>query len=160
MGVSPEVALWATEAPRRGYSPHGTHGEEGMPQREIELILIRQLAGYLATPMFVVDPRGDLLYYNEPAETLLGRPFDEAGGMTFEEWSTLFQPMAADGTPMPPEALPLSRALRDHLPAHDRLSIVGVDGTKRQIEVTAMPLEGQGGRHLGAVAIIWSVDGT
>jgi PAS domain-containing protein len=130
-----------------------------MPQREIELILIRQLADYLATPIFVVDPRGDLLYYNEPAEALLGRPFDEAGGMTFEEWSTVFQPVRLDGTPMAPDGLPLARALRDHLPAHDRLAIVGLDGTTRQIEVTAMPLEGQGGRHLGAVAILWSVDG-
>ena len=130
-----------------------------MPQREIELILIRQLADYLATPIFVVDPRGDLLYYNEPAESLLGRPFDQAGTMTFDEWSTVFDPMRPDGTSVPPDGLPLARALRDHLPAHDVLGIIGLDGVTRQIEVTAMPLEGQGGRHLGAVAIFWSVDG-
>lgn len=130
-----------------------------MPQREIELILIRQLAGYLATPIFVVDPHGDLLYYNEPAEALLGRPFDQTGGMTFAEWSTAFRPMHPDGSPLAPDGFPLTRALRDHLPAHDRLGIVGLDGAARQIEVTALPLEGQGGRHLGAVAILWSVDG-
>jgi PAS domain-containing protein len=130
-----------------------------MPQREIELILIRQLAGYLATPIFLVDPRGDLLYYNEPAEALLGRPFDESRRQTFDEWSNLFDPMRADGTEVPPDGLPLARALRDHLPAHDSLGIVGLDGETRQIEVTAMPLEGQGGRHLGAVAIFWTRDG-
>jgi PAS domain-containing protein len=131
-----------------------------MPQREIELILIRQLADYLATPIFVVDPSGDLIFYNEPAEALLGRPFDETQGMTFDEWSVVFDPMRPDGTEVPPDGLPLARALRNHLPAHDALGIVGLDGETRWIEVTALPLEGQGGRHLGAIAIFWTVDGT
>lgn len=131
-----------------------------MAQREIELILIRQLADYLATPIFVVDPHADLIYYNGPAERLLGRPFDESSQMTFDEWSTVFDPRRADGTEVPPDGLPLARALRDHLPAHDSLGIVGLDGETRFIEVTAMPLEGQGGRHLGAVAIFWTPDGS
>lgn len=129
-----------------------------MAQREIELILIRQLADYLATPMFVVDPRGDLIYYNEPAEALLGRPFDQSSPMTFDEWSTVFEPTRPDGTKVPYDGLPVARALRDHLPAHDALGIVGLDGETRWIEVTAMPLEGQGGRHLGAVAIFWTAE--
>jgi PAS domain-containing protein len=131
-----------------------------MAQREIELILIRQLADYLATPIFVVDPHGDLIYYNEPAERLIGRPFDQSSQMTFDEWSTVFDPRRADGSEVPPDGLPLARALRDHLPAHDSLGIVGLDGATRFIEVTAMPLEGQGGRHLGAVAIFWTQDGS
>lgn len=131
-----------------------------MPQREIELILVRQLASYLATPILVVDAAGDLLYYNEPAELLLGRPFDETGGMSFAEWSTVFRPIRSDGSPFPPDDLPLTRALREHLPAHDRFAIVGLDGADRHIEATALPLEGQGGRHLGAVAIFWSVNGS
>jgi PAS domain-containing protein len=130
-----------------------------MAQREIELILIRRLADYLATPIFVVDPRGDLIFYNEPAEKLLGRRFEESAGMTFDEWSTVFDPRRADGTVVPPDGLPLARALREHLPAHDSLGIVGLDEKTHFIEVTAMPLEGQGGRHLGAVAIFWTVDG-
>jgi len=56
----------------------------------IELILMRQLAGSLAMPIFVVDPAGDLLFYNEPAEELLGRRFDEAGPMPAADWSTAF----------------------------------------------------------------------
>ena len=43
-----------------------------MAQHAIELILMRQLAGGLATPVFLVDPDGDLLFYNEPAEAILG----------------------------------------------------------------------------------------
>ena len=44
-----------------------------MAQREVELILVRQLASYLTTPFLVVDTKGTLLYFNEAAEPLLGR---------------------------------------------------------------------------------------
>ena len=56
----------------------------------IQIILTRQLAGYLSVPTFLVDPNGTLLFYNEPAEVLLGRRFDETGAMPAEEWSTIF----------------------------------------------------------------------
>ena len=35
---------------------------------DVEIILMRQFASYLALPIFVVDPKGDLIYFNEPAE--------------------------------------------------------------------------------------------
>ena len=61
-------------------------------QKEIELILARQLASYLAMPIFIVDPLGNLVYYNEPAEGILGHRFEETGEMPVEEWTTIFQP--------------------------------------------------------------------
>ena len=51
-----------------------------MSQKEIEVILTRQLATYLAMPIFVIDTQGTLLFYNESAEAILGRRFDETGG--------------------------------------------------------------------------------
>jgi len=129
-----------------------------MSQKEIEVILMRQLASYLAMPVFLVDEGGNLLFYNEPAEGLLGRRFDEAGEMPAEVWSTVFRTSNEDGSPIPPESLPLMVALREHTPAHRRMRITGLDGVPRRIEVTAFPIEGQGGRHLGAVAIFWGVE--
>ena len=41
-------------------------------QKPLEIILMRQLASYLAMPIFLVDPRGDMLFYNERAEAILG----------------------------------------------------------------------------------------
>ncbi len=38
----------------------------------IQMILMKQLAGYLSVPLFLVGPNGDLLFYNEPAEAILG----------------------------------------------------------------------------------------
>ena len=59
----------------------------GLP---IQIILTRQLAGYLSVPLFLVDPKGDLLFYNEPAEAILGRRFDETGAMPAAVWSSIF----------------------------------------------------------------------
>jgi PAS domain-containing protein len=126
-----------------------------MGQKAVELILMRQLASCLAVPVFLVDPEGTLLYYNEPAERLLGSRYDETGEMPASEWSTVFTPTAEDGSTLPPEELALAAALRKWHPAHRGLIIRGLDGVTRRIAVTAFPLEGQGGRRLGAVAIFW-----
>jgi PAS domain-containing protein len=128
-----------------------------MPQREIEIILARQLASYLATPIFIVDPQGTLAFYNEPAEAILGRRFDETGEMRAEEWSTLFRPVDENGEPLQPDALPLVIALKEQHPSHRSFSISGLDGVLRHIQVTAFPLIGQADRFLGAIAIFWEV---
>ena len=127
-----------------------------MPQREIEVILTRQLASYLALPIFIVDPDGTLVFYNEPAEAILGHRFEETGEMPASEWSSLYT-TDGPGDSVAPEELPLMIALREHRPAHGRLIIRGLDHVRRHIEVTAFPLIGQAGRGLGAVAIFWEV---
>lgn len=128
-------------------------------QKEIELILARQLASYLVMPIFIVDPPGNLIYYNEPAEVILGRRFEETGEMPVEVWSTLFKPMDEHGEPLAPESLPLVIALRDQRPAHREFWIEGLDGVRRKIHVTAFPLNGQAERNLGGLAIFWEVKG-
>jgi PAS domain-containing protein len=124
-------------------------------QKPLEIILMRQLASYLAMPIFLVDPRGDMLFYNERAEAILGTRYDETGEMPLEEWSTVFAPTDEDGLPLPARMLPLTIALNERRASHRVLWIRGLDGVSRRIGVTAFPLEGQSGRHLGAVAIFW-----
>jgi PAS domain-containing protein len=124
-------------------------------QKAVELILMRQLASSLAMPIFLVDPTGNLLFYNEPAEQLLGSRYDETGEMSAGEWSSLFAAIGEDGSPLPTEVLPLSIALHKHRAAHLAFWIRGLDGVSRKIGATAVPLEGQGGRQLGAVGIFW-----
>lgn len=126
-----------------------------MAQQEIEIILMRQLASYLAAPVFIVDPHGNLIYYNEPAEQILGHRFEETGEMPVDEWSTIFLPTDEDGVPLPPDELPLVVALRDRRPVHREFRIRGLDGMFRHIDVTAFPFIGQRGRFLGGVALFW-----
>ena len=128
-----------------------------MSQKEIEVILARQLVSYLALPVFIVDPQGTLLFYNEPAESVLGRRFEVTGEMRIDEWSTIFKPMDEDGRPIKPDSLPLVIALNERRPAHGRFWIRGLDGVLRHIEVTAVPIIGQAERYLGGIAIFWEV---
>jgi PAS domain-containing protein len=128
-----------------------------MSQQEIEVILARQLAEYLAMYIFIVDPEGNLLYYNESAEKVLGTRFDDTGPMPASEWSTVFKPVDQAGRPLKPEDLPLVIAMTELHPGHKSFWIEGLDKNLRQIEVTAFPLIGQAQRFLGAIAIFWEV---
>jgi len=128
-----------------------------MPQQPIELILTRQWASYLAVPVWVMGENGDLLYYNESAESVLGRRFDEAGEMPGEELASIFQTTAEDGSPLQSAELPINIALLKRRPAHLRLRLRGLDGFWRLVDAAAFPIKGQGGRQLGAMAIFWEV---
>ncbi|MGH7549477.1 MAG: PAS domain-containing protein [Gemmatimonadota bacterium] len=123
----------------------------------VEIILARQLAGYLAVPVFVVSPEGDLLFYNEPAERILGTRFEETGRMAMEEWATVFQPTDEQGIPLPPEDLPLVATLEKREPAMRSFFIRGLDGELRRIMTVSIPLLAQGKRFLGGMAMFWEV---
>jgi PAS domain-containing protein len=128
-------------------------------QQEIEAILCRHWASHLQTPVFLVDPEGNLLYYNEPAERILGQRFAETGSMSAAVWSTAFRATDDNDVPVRPEDLPLSVAIAERQPAHLRFWIVGLDNDRRYIETTALPLIGQADRFLGAVAFFWELNG-
>ena len=125
-----------------------------MAQKSIEVILMRQLASCLTTPVFIVDPEGSLIFFNEPAEEMLGRSFEETGEMPSAELAALFSGNA--GSPgLPPAELPITRALRERRPTCGAVSITGQDNQRRQVEVSAIPLVGLGDRQLGVVAFVY-----
>ena len=126
-----------------------------MAQKEIEIILTRQLASYLAMPIFIVDPQGNLIFYNEPAEAILGKRFEETGEMPIDEWVRVFAPSDGKGNAVELEHMPLAQVLAGSKPAHSNFWIRGLDGVARHIEVFAFPLVGQANRSLGAMAIFW-----
>lgn len=127
-------------------------------QRPIELILARQLASYLAVPVLLVDARGDTLFFNEPAELIFARRFDEIEALEFEERTAVLAPRGADDQPMAAHELPGMIAMRDRRPAHAALNIHGFDGVLRPVQATAVPLESAGGQVLGALVVLWSRD--
>jgi PAS domain-containing protein len=123
----------------------------------IQIILIRQLAGYLGVPLFLVDPNGDLLYYNEPAEVLIGLRFEETGAIPADTWTSMFQQSDEQGRAIPREELPLIRALATRRPAYTSFYIHGMNGVRRQIEVAAIPIVGLQGEFLGATSLFWEI---
>ena len=127
-----------------------------MPQRDVGLILMRQLASGLAVPMLLSDENGDLLFFNEPAEVLLGQRFDDVGELRLEERQAIFAFRDEHGTPLPADQAPLVVALRERRPLNRRVWMRGFDGAEREIEVTAFPLLGGGGHLIGAVAMFWA----
>jgi PAS domain-containing protein len=128
---------------------------DGNAQRDLVLILARDLTSRLATPAFVVDDEGTLAYFNEAAEPVLGRTYAEAGELRAGEWANEWDPTDAEGRPMPLEELPLGIAFREGRPAHRPLRITGGDGVVRDIEVTAFPLCAQDDLIFGAIAVFW-----
>jgi PAS domain-containing protein len=124
----------------------------------IQIILARQLAANLSVPFFLVDPKGCLLFYNEAAEIILGKRFDETGEMPADEWSSAFDPIDDQGQRVPPDDLPLMITVTTQRPAHDRFRIRGLNGLIRTIEVTAIPINDLKGDFLGAAALFWELE--
>jgi len=126
-----------------------------MPAYEIEIILNRQLADCLSIPVFITDTQGNLIFYNEPAEEILGKRYEETGEMPVEMWSTIFKPVDEAGKPLSPDDLPLVKTLKNCHPYHKEFLIESLKGKTEKISVTSYPIMGRAGNFLGAVAIFW-----
>ena len=129
-------------------------GSTSAKQRHIALILARDLAASVATAILLVDPDGDLVYFNEPAEEILGRPYAEAQ-MSRAELAKTFRPVDDEGDPIPLADLPLAHAFRSGTPTHGHLRIEAVDGRTHDLEVVALPLFASPGELVGGLALFW-----
>ena len=126
-----------------------------MAVKELEIILTRQLADSLSVPIFITDTDGLLLFYNEPAEKILGKKYEETGSMPISVWSKLFEPQQADGKRIPRIDLPLVKTLTYCQPAKSEFWIKNLKQQRFYISVTSFPLIGRSNRFVGAVAIFW-----
>jgi PAS domain S-box-containing protein len=127
----------------------------GMQQRNLVLILARDLADKLASAVFVVDDEGTLVYFNEAAAEILGKTFGEVGMMREEEWSQAIVAMEFDGRPIATDQLPLAVARRERRPTHRALKIKNMEGDELPIAVTALPLFARKDEFVGAAAVFW-----
>lgn len=116
--------------------------------------MARGFTSNLATPAFLVDEAGALVFFNEAAGELLGVSFEEAGTMGPAEWGGRFEPTDLDGEPLEMSELPLTIALEHARPAHRPMRIRSAHGEDHEIEVTAFPVVGRAGAT-GAIAIFW-----
>jgi PAS domain-containing protein len=126
-----------------------------MTGRDIEVVLLEQLASALAIPMFVLGPDGGALFFNEPAEVILGQRFEETGSMDREEWQRLLPVSDEFGNEIPSKERLLILALEHGEPVHRRFQLRGFDGVSRQVEATAIPLVGHERKRLGSLGLFW-----
>jgi PAS domain-containing protein len=75
-------------------------------QKSLVLILARELATNLATPIYIADADGDLVYFNEPAEEIASGRFAERGETSINDWVKMLAPETIDGKPLAREELP------------------------------------------------------
>ena len=129
-----------------------------MASQEVELLLCRQLASYLDIPIWIMGTDGRLVYFNEAAEPFVGRTFQQAGALAIDDLANIFETTTVEGSPLQTSELPLAIALRERRPAHLRFRGRALDGDWWTVDTTAVPLEGQGGRLLGAFAVFWLAD--
>ena len=121
----------------------------------LPLILARELAANLATPMFLIDASGLLVYFNEAAELMLGKSYAEVGGISANEFGAMLELGNVDETPMRRRDSPAGVAFYKREPAHRRLLATTLDGTRQPFEVTAYPLFGHVGDMHGVLTVFW-----
>ncbi|HKG09703.1 MAG TPA: hypothetical protein VKB07_03965 [Gaiellaceae bacterium] len=125
-------------------------------EQNLPLILAREFASNIATPLALIDATGRLLYFNEPAERIIGSTPAELGELTEDEWRARFSAERLDGTPAPIDEMASVIARRKRRPAHGRLVITTLDGLRRTLAVTAIPLlQGEREEPVGCVVLFW-----
>jgi hypothetical protein len=127
------------------------------PSKPIQLILARQLASGLDTPILILDTEGTLIYYNEPAELILDLRYDETGEVPAEEWGARFALADEAREPIELEDRPTMLALSERKPISRTVWMRCGNREWRHVNITAFPLIGEGGQFLGAQMIFWEV---
>jgi len=123
--------------------------------RSLPLILARELAANLATPMFLIDARGMLVFYNEAAELMLGKTFAEMGEITANDFGSMLDMADTDGAPVRRRDSPAGIAFLQRVPSHKRVVATTLDGQRDTFEVTAYPLFGTTDDMHGVLTVFW-----
>jgi hypothetical protein len=134
-------------------SPLGATSAKSLP-----LILARELAANLATPMFLLDAHGMLVFYNDAAAVLIGKPFMELGEIPSNEFAEVLQVTTLDGQPLHRKDSPAGIAYYQQRPAHRTLYATGYNGVRRAVHSTAYPLFGTEGEMHGVFSVFWELD--
>ena len=129
---------------------------QGQTPKSLPLILARELAANLATPMFLIDAEGTLVFFNEAAELMLGKDYGSVGAITAGEFGDMLKLEDVDGAPLLRRESPPGIAFLEGKPSHRQLIATSLDDTvKRLYEVTAYPLFGRTGEMHGVLSVFW-----
>ena len=128
-----------------------------MPSKPIQMILARQLASSLATPIFLMDAEGTVIYFNEGAEILLNERFEETGEIPADEYAKLVEVTDETRRPIPPEKWPTRVARMQRQPVSRTIWTRNRNSEWRHLQVTVIPIVGEGGALHGVMNIFWEL---
>ncbi len=129
--------------------------ESGAAPKSLPLILAREFAANLATPMFLIDASGVLVFYNDAAALLLGKPFGEVGEIPASEFGAMLELATPDGAVVRRRDSPAGIAFFEGRPAHATVLGTAYDGVRRTYEATAYPLFAASGDMHGVISVFW-----
>jgi hypothetical protein len=95
------------------------------------------------------------VFFNERAEELVGTTYAQAGARLPGDWADSGQPTDVDGRSLEVGELPMMVAMRERHPAHRTISITAMDGVRRTLTVTAIPLLATDAELVGCAAVFW-----
>ena len=127
---------------------------ESWRPKNLILILAREFASKLAIPMVMIDADANVVFFNEPAEELLGTSFAEAAQLSEPEWERLMRACDLDGNPLSLAQMPVGVALHEMRPVHLSFTL-----NERLVDATAFPLLASRTELVGAVALFWERNG-
>ena len=126
-----------------------------VPQKHLILILARELASNLATPTLIADETGQVVFYNEAAEAVIGSPFSQIGDVSLDDLGASFSPRTREGEPLAQKDLPGRVALDQRRADHVSVWVTSRDGVEREVALTAFPLFAHADEFVGVVVIFW-----
>jgi PAS domain-containing protein len=126
--------------------------------KSLPLILARELSANLATPMFLLDAAGMLVFYNDAAALLIGKAFGELGEIPGSEFGAVLQLRTPEGERLRRRDSPAGIALFEQRPAHRTLYATAYNGEELLVDATAFPLFAATGDMHGVVNVFWLHD--
>lgn len=123
--------------------------------KSLALIRAKHLAESVTTPVLLADGEGNMIFFNEAAEVLLGSQFADTGPLPADDWQTRFRVRARDDSHFPLEEMPGWIALQGERPGLGHLRFTTLDGIDRFIAVCAIPLFAQAAQFEGAMILFW-----
>lgn len=118
-------------------------------------LTLETLMSHTPLAFAVSDASGNLAMLSPALERLLGRPFRPLGD---EDWAHAYDLYAADGlTPLPPEKVPLARAVRGEVITDAIIATLRDDGYLAYLRCNASPVRNESDTIVGAVVLIQDV---
>ena len=124
-----------------------------MPNQEIEFILARQLSEFLSSPIAIVDHDGRMIYYNESAEFILGKKFNESGEIESREWDErIYDENKTNIVQM--LDLPFLKVLSGRTIIEGEYWMRSFEEIEQKVRFICIPLVGMAQRELGALVFL------